>query len=67
MLKNTIRSLLMLIVMTVLLGIIYPFLITGISTLFFNNKANGSLVKIDNKIIGSKLLGQKFTSGKYFW
>lgn len=53
-------------VFTVLLGLIYPFGITAISQYFFPQKANGSLLYVDDKIVGSSLIGQKFTSAKYF-
>lgn len=52
---------------TVLLGIVYPLLITGIAQLAFPEKANGSLIVQGNKVIGSKLIGQKFDSEFYFW
>ena len=53
--------------MTILTGIIYPFLMTGIAQVVFPAKANGSLVVKDGKIIGSVLIGQKFDSTIYFW
>ncbi len=51
---------------TVLTGIIYPLFITGITQLAFPSKANGSLVYKDNKVVGSKLIGQQFDSACYF-
>ena len=56
-----------LLVMTLLTGIIYPLLITGIAQLFFPRNANGSMVVRDGKIVGSELIGQKFDSTIYFW
>jgi K+-transporting ATPase ATPase C chain len=56
-----------LLVMTILTGLVYPLLMTGIAQLAFNSQANGSLVVKDGKIIGSKLIGQKFDSIVYFW
>lgn len=53
--------------MTVITGIIYPLLITGISQIAFNHKANGSMIKNNGVIIGSELIGQKFDSTIYFW
>ncbi len=53
--------------LTVLLGLAYPLLITGIAQLTFPEKANGSLIVQENKVIGSKLIGQKFDSEFYFW
>ncbi len=52
--------------LTILTGIIYPLLITGIAQLVFPAKANGSLIVKDNKIIGSELIGQQFDSTIYF-
>ncbi|MCX6238478.1 MAG: potassium-transporting ATPase subunit KdpC [Bacteroidia bacterium] len=51
---------------TVLTGIVYPLLVTGIAQLAFPAKANGSLIVKDNKIIGSELIGQQFDSMIYF-
>jgi K+-transporting ATPase ATPase C chain len=56
-----------LLVMTILTGIIYPLLMTGIAQLSYPSKANGSLIVKDGKIIGSYLIGQKFDSTIYFW
>jgi|APHig6443717497_1056834.scaffolds.fasta_scaffold74277_2 K+-transporting ATPase ATPase C chain len=56
-----------LLVMTILTGIIYPFLMTGLAQLIFPARANGSLVMKDGKIAGSELIGQKFDSIIYFW
>ncbi len=52
---------------TILLGLIYPAIMTGISQVIFNEKANGSLLRKDGQVIGSKLLAQKFQDPKYFW
>jgi K+-transporting ATPase ATPase C chain len=54
-------------VMTILTGIIYPLFITVVAKVAFRNQANGSLVTKNGKIIGSKLIGQKFDSSIYFW
>lgn len=51
---------------TVLTGIIYPLIVTGIAQVIFPAKANGSLIIQDNKIIGSELIGQQFDSAIYF-
>jgi K+-transporting ATPase ATPase C chain len=57
----------LLLVFTVICGIIYPSFITGISQLFFKNKANGSIIEVDGKKYGSVLLAQKFTGDEYLW
>ena len=54
------------ILFTVLLGGIYPLVITGVAQLIFPEKANGSLIVVDNKPVGSKLIGQNFDSDLYF-
>lgn len=54
-------------VMTILTGIVYPLLMTGVAQVTFPAKANGSLIMKNGKIIGSELIGQKFDSTIYFW
>ena len=54
------------ILFTVLLGGIYPLVITGVAQLLFPEKANGSLIVVENKSVGSKLIGQNFDSDLYF-
>jgi potassium-transporting ATPase KdpC subunit len=56
-----------LLIMTLLTGLIYPLLMTGVAQLSYPYKANGSLIIKDGKIIGSELIGQKFDSSTYFW
>ena len=53
-------------VLTVLCGIVYPLFITGIAQVVFPKQANGSLIVLGNKVIGSELIGQKFDSIIYF-
>jgi K+-transporting ATPase ATPase C chain len=65
--KQTAIAVKFLLVMTVLTGIIYPLVMTGVAQLCFKEKANGSLVMKDGKIIGSSLIGQRFDSAAYFW
>jgi K+-transporting ATPase ATPase C chain len=59
-------SLLMTLVTTVLLGVIYPLAITGLAQVLFPDQANGSLIVKDGHVIGSRLLGQPFSSPQYF-
>jgi K+-transporting ATPase ATPase C chain len=57
----------MLVALTVLTGIAYPLLVTGIAQLAFPRQANGSLVETGGKTVGSTLIGQPFSDPKYFW
>ena len=60
------RSVLLSVVMLVLCGLIYPLAMTGISQVLFNNKANGSMVSLGGKEVGSRLIGQSFTDKRFF-
>jgi potassium-transporting ATPase KdpC subunit len=64
--KNFMISIWMTIVTTILLGIVYPFVVTGISQLLFPRQANGNLIMANGKIVGSSLIGQPFSSPGYF-
>jgi potassium-transporting ATPase KdpC subunit len=57
----------LLIVMAVLLGLIYPLIVTLVAQAAFRGEADGSLVYQDGKLIGSKLIGQSFSDPKHFW
>jgi len=57
----------MLLILTVITGVIYPLLVTGIAQVVFPNQANGSIIMSNGKAIGSKLIGQQFDDPKYFW
>jgi K+-transporting ATPase ATPase C chain len=61
------QSLRMLAVMTVVTGVAYPLVVTGIAQVAFRDKANGSLIVQDGKVVGSELIGQPFSDPKYFW
>ncbi len=67
MLSHLRPAFLMLIIMTVLTGLIYPLAITGIGQVAFSNSANGSVIMNTNTVIGSRLIGEAWTSDKYFW
>ncbi|MEQ1705304.1 MAG: potassium-transporting ATPase subunit KdpC [Rickettsiales bacterium] len=60
-------SLRLLLVLTFLVGVIYPLSVTVIAKVVFPEQASGGLIVRDGKVIGSKLLGQTFTEDKYFW
>jgi len=51
---------------TLLFGLVYPLAVTGLSHLLFPKQANGSLIEKNGQILGSRLIGQPFTSDKYF-
>jgi len=67
MLKELKPALLMLALLTVLTGGLYPLLVTGIAQGVFPHQANGSPIKQDGKVVGSELIGQAFSDPKYFW
>ena len=64
--KEVRTGLLVLLVFSVLLGIVYPLVVTGIGQLAFSWRANGSLVAVGDRIVGSELIGQLFSSKGYF-
>jgi len=64
--KNLITAFLMTIATTILLGVVYPLVITALAHLFFKDKANGQLIERHGQIVGSRLIAQPFTSAKYF-
>jgi|SRR5208283_1834897 len=64
--KNLLIAVLMTIVTTILLGIIYPLVVTGIAQLIFPHKANGQLISQNGKLIGSHIIGQPFAGPGYF-
>ncbi len=60
-------SLVLLGLFTLLMGIVYPLAVWGIAQIAFPNKANGSLIEADGRIVGSELIAQEFTGSEWFW
>lgn len=68
MLRQFRPAILMLFVMTLVTGVAYPLLVTGVAQVVFPHQANGSLIfGDDGKLIGSELIGQQFDAPEYFW
>ena len=66
MIKSILRSFVLLVFFTLVLGIAYPLALAWIGKLFFPEQTNGSLIEKDGVVIGSKLISQDFTQDKYF-
>jgi potassium-transporting ATPase KdpC subunit len=64
--RTVLRSVVAVVVLTVAFGVVYPLMLTGIAQVAFKNQANGSLVTVNGKVVGSKLAGQVFTEPQYF-
>lgn len=64
--KNLVTAVLMTIATTILLGLIYPLVVTGFAQVMFHDKANGQLIQRNGTVVGSSIIGQGFTSPKYF-
>ena len=64
--KNLLIAVLMTIVTTILLGVVYPLVVTGLAQALFPDKANGQLIERNGKVIGSRIIGQGFSSPGYF-
>lgn len=67
MIRQLRTAFIMLFALTVITGVVYPLVITGIAQLMFPHQANGSLIMKDGKPAGSELIGQQFSNPKYFW
>ncbi len=66
--KNQLRpALTIFALLTIITGVIYPLLVTGVSQVLFPSQSNGSIITIDGKAAGSELIGQQFDDPKYFW
>jgi K+-transporting ATPase ATPase C chain len=64
--RTVVGSAVAVVVLTAVFGFAYPALMTGFAQVAFSDKANGSLIEVDGKVVGSRLSGQEFTSPRYF-
>ena len=68
MIRQQIRpAIISFVILSIITGVIYPLFVTGVAQLFFPDKASGSLIYRDGKLVGSALIGQQFDDPKYLW
>jgi len=67
MLKHLRSSLMLLVILTMVTGLAYPFTVTGLAAMLFPHQAEGSLIRQGATVVGSELIGQTFVSPQYFW
>jgi potassium-transporting ATPase KdpC subunit len=64
--RNLITAVLYTVVTTILFGLVYPFLVTGLAQVLFKDKANGQLIHRNGELVGSSIIGQPFSAPNYF-
>jgi len=64
--KNLITAVLFTVVTTILFGVFYPLAVTGLAQVLFRDKADGQLIKVNGKVVGSRIIGQNFNAQAYF-
>jgi K+-transporting ATPase ATPase C chain len=64
--RHIITAILYTVVTTVIFGIIYPYVVTGVAQIIFHDKANGQLIQQNGQVVGSRIIGQSFTGPAYF-
>ncbi len=64
--RNLITAVLYTVITTIIFGLVYPLVVTGLAQLMFHDKANGQLIRRNGQLVGSRLIGQPFTAPQYF-